>query len=79
MGRMADGALKVAVTAAPEEGRANRAVSEFLAGVLGVPRRQVTVVQGAAARRKTVEVTGLDEAEAARRIAAALREAGYGE
>lgn len=78
-GRLADGTLKVAVAEPPEGGRANRAVSAMLAELLGVARGQVTVVRGASARRKVVEVQGLDEAEAARRIAAALREAGHGE
>ncbi len=71
VGRMADGSVKVAVAAAPEGGRANRAVEELLAGALAVGRAQVRVVAGAASRTKQVEVTGLDEAEVERRVARA--------
>jgi hypothetical protein len=79
LGRMADGALKVAVTAAPEGGRANEAVVALLADALGVPRRAVAVARGQASRTKTVTVDGLDEAEARRRVDAALAKDGRGD
>ena len=66
VGRHGD-AWKVRVAAAPEKGRANAAVEELLSGLLGVP---VAVVAGVSSRRKIVEVTGLDSAEADRRLAA---------
>lgn len=72
-GWMDDGALKLAVAAPPEGGRANEAVVELLADTLGVARRQVTVARGLSARAKTVEIDGLDEAEVRRRVDAALR------
>jgi uncharacterized protein YggU (UPF0235/DUF167 family) len=71
-GRRADGALRLEVTAPPERGRANQAVTELLAGLLGVERRRLEVVRGLAARAKVVEVAGLDEAELERRVEAAL-------
>ena len=71
-GRLGDGTLKLAVAAPPEGGRANRAVEALLAGILGVPRARVTVVRGAGARSKVVEVEGLDESEVGRRIQDAL-------
>jgi hypothetical protein len=58
-------ALKLRVRAAPEKGRANRAVEELLSDRLGV---RVKVVGGLASRDKTVEVPGLDAAEVARRL-----------
>jgi hypothetical protein len=76
LGRMADGTLKLAVTAVPEEGRANAAVVALLAEALGVPRGAVAVARGRAARAKTVTVDGLDEAEVRRRVDAALAEDG---
>ncbi len=51
--------LKVAVTAAPEKGKANDAVVKLLAKKLGVAKRDLEVVSGAADRRKTVLVRGL--------------------
>jgi len=55
---LAGGALKVAVTAPPEDGKANAAVIEVLAAALGVPKRDVAVASGATSRRKLVDVTG---------------------
>jgi uncharacterized protein len=70
--RLVNGDWKVAVSAPPEGGRANEAVVELLAELLGVKRRQVVVARGASSRAKTVEVTGLETGEAERRLAAAL-------
>ncbi len=53
-------ALKVAVHAPPVDGAANAAVVELLAAALGVPQRAVSVVSGATARLKLVEVQGVD-------------------
>ena len=71
-GWTADGALKVAVKAAPEGGRANRELEARIAEVLGVPRRAVTVARGEGSRSKWLEVRGLDADEMKRRIEAAL-------
>jgi hypothetical protein len=72
LGRVPDVAgtrLRIAVTAPPEDGRANRAVCETIAELLGVPAAAVSVVQGAGARQKTLRVTG-DAAALAQRLAA---------
>ncbi len=61
-------ALKVRVTAPPERGKANAAVEELLAEALGLPRGSVRVVAGHGSPRKSVEIAGLDEAEARRRL-----------
>ena len=44
---------------------------ELISTLLGVKRRQVTVVRGLSSRSKTIEVEGLDEAEAHARLEAA--------
>ncbi|MGG5810245.1 DUF167 domain-containing protein [Falsiroseomonas sp. CW058] len=51
-------ALRVAVTEAPEDGRANRAVCAAVAGALRVAPSSVAVAQGAAARVKTLRIAG---------------------
>ncbi len=51
-------ALKVAVTAAPEKGRANDAVIALLAKTFGVAKRDVTLVSGATDRRKVLRIAG---------------------
>ena len=72
LGRLGTGEWKLAVVAPPEAGRANDAVVELVADLLGVKRRQVTVARGSSARAKVIEVTGVDADEAGRRLAAAL-------
>lgn len=57
------GELSLKVTAAPEGGKANAAVSIVLARALGVPRSSVRVVRGETSRHKQVEVDGVGEAE----------------
>ena len=57
----ATGALRVKVSAPPVDGRANEAVVRLLAGALGVPARDVTIVAGSGSRLKVMEVAGLDD------------------
>jgi uncharacterized protein len=45
-------ALSVSVTAAPEGGKANRAVIALLADALSVPPSSISLVRGAASRDK---------------------------
>ena len=61
-----DGALHVRVTAAPTDGRANRAVATLLAEAFGVAPSAVELVSGAAARDKLFRVgsLGLDDLRA---------------
>ena len=73
--RLASGEWKLAVNAPPEGGRANEAVVELVAELLGVKPRQVELKRGASSRSKTLEVAGLEAGEAERRLAAALEAA----
>ncbi len=50
--------LRVAVSAAPEDGRANRAVAGAIADLLDVAPSAVSLVAGATAREKTFRVAG---------------------
>ena len=50
--------LKVAVTAAPERGKANDRVIGLLAKAWGLPKSRLAVTAGAASRLKTVFVEG---------------------
>jgi len=68
-GRMADGTLQLAVTAPPEDGRANRALCELVSTLLGVKPRQVQLARGASSRAKVLEIEGLEQAELDRRVA----------
>jgi uncharacterized protein (TIGR00251 family) len=62
-------AWKVRVAAAPERGRANAALVEWLADTLGVPRDDVSLVGGGSSRRKLVDVAGMNPDEIERQLA----------
>ena len=53
------GMLRVRLTAPPVDGAANEALIALLAERLGLPKRNVSIVQGAASRQKTVEIVGM--------------------
>ena len=65
--QMADGrpVLKVRVRAAPSEGEANDALVRLMAKSLGVAPRHVSLVAGATARIKRLEIAGSGPAFAA--------------
>jgi uncharacterized protein len=72
VGRHGEG-WKVRVKSPPERGRANNELVEMLAGVLGLPVTALRIVSGQTSKRKVVEVDGLAEEEAGRRLVAAAR------
>ncbi len=72
------GVLRVRLSAAPVEGRANEALVKLLADRLGVPRSRVAILRGMASRNKVVEVTGLDDEEVRRRLAGGSADSGVG-
>jgi uncharacterized protein (TIGR00251 family) len=54
--------LKVAVTAVPEDGKANAALIKLLSKQWKVPKSAITITAGATDRRKTLFVSGDGEA-----------------
>lgn len=67
VGKHGDG-WKVRVIAAPEGGKANEAVLRLLAERLELSGKSVKLVSGPSSRDKIVELTGIDAAEAERRL-----------
>lgn len=55
-----DQSLKVALAAPAVDGKANRALVEFLASVAGIARSRLAIVRGEKSRSKTVRFEGLD-------------------
>jgi len=53
-----EGAVLIRLAAAPVEGAANQVLVDFLAAVLAIPRRNVTIVSGEHSRRKRVSISG---------------------
>ncbi|MCX5759725.1 MAG: DUF167 domain-containing protein [Candidatus Hydrogenedentes bacterium] len=68
-----DGRIRVALTAPPVEGEANKALVAFLAERFGVPKRDIALIRGSASREKVVEIKGvtIGEVEALLRSAPA--------
>lgn len=64
-GRHGD-ALKIRLAAPPVDGKANTALTEFVAEHLGLPRAAVRLKSGQTSRRKVLEVTGSTPAAVAR-------------
>ena len=58
-GVMDDGTLKIRIAAPPVDGAANKALIEFLAEALGLPRNQVDIVAGETSERKLVSLVGI--------------------
>lgn len=53
------GLIKICIAAPPVKNAANRALIGFIAKHLGIAKRCVRVVSGAASRRKILEIDGL--------------------
>jgi uncharacterized protein (TIGR00251 family) len=66
------GALKIAVTAPPDDGRANAALVEALREVLKVKRSQIELLSGQTSREKKFLIRGIKKAELEQRLAALL-------
>ncbi|NLT67356.1 MAG: YggU family protein [Acidobacteria bacterium] len=58
-----NGALKIKVTAPPVDDAANRAVIEFFATLLEIPKSSIQIVSGLKAREKTLEIRGLSRSD----------------
>jgi uncharacterized protein (TIGR00251 family) len=63
-----DGRLKVALRAPPVDGKANVELLRYVALILEVPKRDVSMLAGATGRRKRILVKGVALAEVASRL-----------
>lgn len=52
-------ALKLRLQAPPVEGKANRALVDFLADTLDLPRHNITILTGDTGRNKRLMITGI--------------------
>ncbi|HET57912.1 MAG TPA: DUF167 domain-containing protein [Deltaproteobacteria bacterium] len=62
------GALKVRITAAPVEGKANEACVACIADFLGVPKSRVEIIAGSTAKNKRLFVAGMTRTQVESRI-----------
>ena len=63
-----DGALKIKISAAPEKGKANKAVIAFLAKKLGLKKNDIEIVSGMTSPVKTVRVKNIADEELLRKL-----------
>ena len=56
--------LKVSLQSPPTDGKANAALTAFLAKLLDCPKRHVELIRGSSQRRKTIHVEGVSPAAA---------------
>jgi uncharacterized protein (TIGR00251 family) len=61
--------LKIAVTAPPTDGKANRAIVDLVADAFHVRRATVEVAAGHGSRDKTIRIHGLKSRDASKRLA----------
>ena len=54
-----DGRLKIRLAAPPVDGAANEELIRWLADILGIPKRNVSLISGEAGRRKRVRLMGV--------------------
>ena len=66
------GMLRVAVTAAPEKGKANRAIVELLSEALGVPKSAIELLSGETSPQKRFLVAGAKADEIRQTLARAI-------
>ncbi|MCC6436709.1 MAG: DUF167 domain-containing protein [Acidimicrobiales bacterium] len=67
-----DGRLRVVVAAAPEGGKANRAVQQLLAGLAGVAPREVELLKGTTSRAKRWRIHTAEPAASLQRVIGAV-------
>ena len=66
-------AWKIAVTAPPLEGKANKACITFLGKILGCSKRDIELLNGQKSRSKTFEIGGLTADEIEVRFAESIK------
>lgn len=65
-----DGVWRVKVTSPPVQGKANKAVSEYLAKCLGISKGKVEIVSGEKTKLKSIRIRGMDHKTVHRILAA---------
>lgn len=70
----AGGRLRLRVQAPPVEGKANRELVKFVAGLFGIRKSRVTIVRGEGSREKTLLLEGVSLAEARLKLETILPE-----
>jgi uncharacterized protein (TIGR00251 family) len=65
--------ITVRITAPPVDGKANDAVVAELSGIMGIPKRDISILRGQTSRSKTIEIRGLGKDALIARLGQASR------
>jgi uncharacterized protein (TIGR00251 family) len=60
--------LKIKIAAAPENGKANKELIDFLSNLLETSRQAITIVSGHTSRKKMLKIKGIKAADLERKI-----------
>lgn len=55
---LTDNSLKIHITQAPEDNKANKAVIEIVRRHYGVKKNQISIIKGEHSQNKLIEITG---------------------
>lgn len=61
---LADGTIKIRLTAPPVEGKANQALIRFLAEVFEISASRIEIISGGKGRKKIILIEGINEKSA---------------
>ena len=61
-------ALRLRIAAAPEKGKANKELVDFLSRQLDIPKADIAIVSGHTSRQKVVAIKGLSKEEVLKRL-----------
>lgn len=61
--------LKISIAAPPEDGRANKKLINFLAELLGVAKRDLSLIRGDTSREKVILAKGISASDAQAKLA----------
>ena len=67
-----NGALKLKVVAPPVEDAANRAVVQFFASLLKIPKSRLTIISGQKSRDKVLRIEGISQTDLLSRLHSGL-------
>jgi uncharacterized protein (TIGR00251 family) len=54
-----NGALKIKISAAPDKGKANTELTDFISAVFGVKNSGVEIIRGEKSRHKSLKISGI--------------------
>ncbi len=70
---MADGTIKIRLTAPPVEGKANQELIKFLSDILDVPKSKIEIIAGQTRRDKLISILDADASAVQNKILSCIK------